>query len=417
MPTSFVRRHRCRRPVAVALGAATVAAATLAASPPAAAHRAGGHGRWLGTWAAGPLPGSGAGFTDTTVREIVHTSIGGNRIRIRLTNAYGAAPVTFANTSVGLRASGAGLAPRSERTVTFHGDKSVTVPAGGEVLSDPVALRVGPGTDLAVSLYVPDSGPAPTRHTVTNTTSYYTTGDHAADPAATAFTATTTRWYLLDGVQVAARPAARGTVVTFGDSITDGNHSSLDGDASYPQDLARRLAARHGPAMAVLNEGDSGNRILTDAGHSGDSALHRFTRDALGRPGVRDVIFLEGINDIGHDLGPGGTPGVTAAELIQGMRSIIAAAHARHVRIIGATLTPIGGSTYFTPAAEAKREAVNHWIRTAHAFDGYVDFDTATRDPADPTRFAPRYDSGDGLHPDDAGYQAMADAIDLHLLR
>jgi lysophospholipase L1-like esterase len=280
------------------------------------------------------------------------------------------------------------------------------------VLSDPVPLTVVAGQDLAVSLYVPGpTGPA-TRHPLAMATSYLASGDHAADTGADAFGATTSAWYLLDGVDVHARHGAR-AVVAFGDSITDGAQSTVDANRRYPDDLARRLGGRR---LSVLNEGISGNRLLTDAGGSGVSAQARFDRDVLGQTGVRDVIFLEGINDIGHNLGPVSGEPVTTQDLITGMTNIITRAHAHGLRIIGATLTPIGGSKYDSPEAETKRQAVNARIRTSDAFDGVVDFDAVTRDPADPARYLPAYDSGDHLHPGDAGYQAMADAIDLRLL-
>jgi lysophospholipase L1-like esterase len=300
--------------------------------------------------------------------------------------------------------------------VTFGGGQRVTLAAGAEVFSDPVPLAVAPERDLAVSLHVPGpSGPA-TQHGGAYTTSYSTTGDHAADPGAAAFTTTMSSWYLLDGIDVRSSASA-GTVVTLGDSITDGTNSTVDANRRYPDDLARRLlATRHGRAPGVLNEGASGNRLLTDAGSSGVNAQSRFARDVLAQTGVRDVILLEGINDIGHNLGPVAGQPVTPQDIIEAMSNIARAAHEHGLRIIGATLLPIGGSKYDNPDAEAKRQAVNTWIRTGNTFDGIVDFDQALRDPADPGRYQSRYDSGDHLHPNDSGYQAMADAIDLNLL-
>jgi lysophospholipase L1-like esterase len=407
--------HRFRMWLASLVALAAVGIALLGSSPTLAASPAHG-GTWVGSWAAAPMF-SGSGFTDRTLREIVRTSLGGDQVVIRATNVFGTSPVTFTHVTVGVRETGAALADGSPLTVTFGGAQQVTVPAGQELRSDPVPLVVGPEQDLVVSLYVPDSVAAATRHAIANTTSYEAAGDHAADTDATAFTSTSTVWYLLVGVDVwATRPA--GTVVAFGDSITDGVNSTLDGNRSYPQDLARRLRARPvAPALSVLNEGISGNRVLTDADGASQSALHRFDRDVFDQAGLRDVIFLEGINDIGHNLGPDGTEPVTVDQLVAAMKALIAETHRHGVRIIGGTLTPIGGSKYDTPEAEAKRQAVNDWIRDHHAFDGIADFDAVVRDPTEPARIAPRYDSGDGLHPNDAGYQAMADAIDLELLR
>lgn len=367
---------------------------------------------WVGSWSAAPVIGKGSGFSDRTLREIVHTSMGGDRVRIRLTNAFGTDRLVVDGAAVGARSSGAALVTGTARPVTFGGERKVVVPADSEVLSDPVPLTVVAGQDLAVSLYVSGlTGPA-ARHPTALTTSYLADGDHAADTGADAFTATTSSWFLLDGVDVRALHGTR-AVVAFGDSITDGVRSTFDADRRYPDDLARRLDGRR---LSVLNEGINGNQVLTDTGGSGVSALARFDRDALGQTGVRDVIFLDGINDIGHNaVGVSGEP-VTAQDLITAMTNLITRAHAHGVRIIGATLTPIGGSKYDVPEAEAKRQAVNDWIRTSGAFDGVVDFDAVTRDPADLTRFLPAYDGGDHLHPDDAGYQAMADAIDLRLL-
>jgi lysophospholipase L1-like esterase len=367
---------------------------------------------WVGSWSAAPVVGSGTGFSDRTLREVVHTSVGGDQVRIRLTNAFGTDGVVVDRTTVGAQSSGAALVTGTERPVTFGGQTEVVLPAGAEVLSDPVPMTARGGQDLAVSLYVPGStGPA-TRHPLAMATSYLAAGDHAADSGADAFTATTSAWYLLDGVDVRALPGIR-AVVAFGDSITDGAQSTVDANRRYPDDLARRLKDR---GLSVLNEGISGNRVLTDADGSGVSAQARFDRDVVGQTGVRDVIFLEGINDIGHNLGPVSGEPVTAQDLIAGMTNLTTRAHAHGLRIIGATMTPIGGSKYDNPEAEAKRQAVNAWIRTSAGFDGVVDFDAVTRDPASPARFLPAYDSGDHLHPDDAGYQAMADAVDLRLL-
>jgi lysophospholipase L1-like esterase len=288
------------------------------------------------------------------------------------------------------------------------------VPAGAETLSDPVALTTGPGQDLAVSLHTSGTVPAPTTHALALTTSYTASGDHTADTGATAFTGTTTAWTFLDGVDVhSACPAD--SVVALGDSLTDGVHSTPDANASWPAGLARRLDARPGCRTGVLNEGINANRLLTDNTTQPDTGQARFDRDVLAQTGVHTVILLEGINDIGHDLSATGDP-VTAGDVTDAYQALIRSAHSHGVRVIGATLLPIGGSKYDTPAAEQVRTEVNTWIRTSGAFDGVADFDETVRDPADPSRLLPAYDSGDDLHPDDAGYRAMADTVDLNLI-
>ncbi len=399
---------------AIVAGGTAVAASSPGAVAREAAPDAPGQA-WVGSWSTTPLVG-GAGFDNQTLREIIHISLGGEEVRVRLTNAFGTNGVVIDDVTVGVRDAGAALVQGTERPVTFGGAQQVTLPAGAEVLSDPVPLAVTAQQDLAVSLHVPAPTGAATRHAGAYTTSYAASGDHAAEPSAGAFTSTLSSWYLLDGVDVLTAPET-GAVVALGDSITDGTNSTVDANRRYPDDLARRLlAGPPGQLLGVLNEGASGNRLLTDGGSSGVSAQQRFDRDALAQTGVRAVILLEGINDIGHNLGPVSANPVTAQDLIDAMSNLIRAAHEHGLRIIGATMTPIGGSKYDTPDAEAKRQAVNEWIRTGGAFDGVVDFDRTVRDPADPSRFLPAYDSGDHLHPNDIGYQAMADAVDLNLL-
>ena len=410
---------------ALAIGAVTLLPThTAAAASPGTAGSSG----WVASWAASPMAPTAlisaqaeAGFTDQTVRNIVYTSVGGDAFRVRVSNAFGASPLTVGAVSVGLVLTGAQLAPDTSHAVTFDGKTSTSVPAGAEVLSDPVPMTVPPLTELAISLYLPTStGPA-TYHQDAQQTGYVASGDHAADPAATAFTTTTSSWDFVDGL-VTHAPRTPGTVVAFGDSITDGYQSQAGANARWPNYLARRLqAAFGGRAPAVVDEGISGNRILSPSACFGVSAETRFARDALSQPGVKDVILLEGINDIGQlrTTGPLRAPHavVSAAQIIAGDKQIIREAHAAGLEIIGATLTPFGGSQRWTAAGEITREQVNNWILTSGSFAGVIDFARAVADPGDPEALDPAYDSGDHLHPDGAGYQAMADAISMAMLR
>ena len=417
----------------VAMLALVGAAAAYSRGRHAAAHSRGHQAaaglHWVGTWGAAAQPDSQTTLTNQTVRNIIHTSAGGSGVSLRLTNTFGGNPAPYgdaftddhtlnvASVYVGLAAQGsAAVIPGTNRLVTFGGEQSVELPPASEAWSDPVDLRVPAGQDLAVSIYVPGTSPNATFHADTHQTSYLASGDSASDPAATAFTTTTQHWFFLDAVDVGARRQI-GAVVTLGDSITDGYQSTLNANRRWPDVLARRLAAVNWPIRGVINEGIDGNEILHDYNCCGGNpnAQARFDSDVLAEDGVRDVILLEGINDIGHH-----GPEITPARIIQGMKHLIERAHHAGLRIIGGTLTPDENTTiagYYTPAKELTREAVNQWIRTSHAFDGVIDFDRAVRDPTDPHRLLPAYDSGDHLHPNDAGYSAMGNAVPLSLLR
>jgi lysophospholipase L1-like esterase len=361
---------------------------------------------------AAPDDFSPAGFDDQTIRDIVWTSAGGQAARISLSNQFGTRPVTFGQVDIGMSAGGPFIVPGTSHRVTFAGSTSVTIAPGAVAVSDPVAMTVPAQTDLAVSLYVSrPTGPA-TYHSDAQQVNYVSaSGDYADSGSAAGFTITSQHWYFLDEVDVQAGPATGGTIVAFGDSITDGYHSTAGANDRWPNDLARRLlASLPGQVHPVVDEGIAGNRVLAGSDLFGVSALERFLRDAADVSGARYVVLLEGINDIGFTLTP-------AAKIIAGYEDLVAAAHAAGLKIFGATLTPFQGSGYYSAAREAVREAVNHWIRTSAAFDGVIDFDQAVRDPADPLRLLPAYDSGDHLHPNDAGYQAMADAVNLALFR
>lgn len=375
--------------------------------------------RWLATWTASPYdapprpPRDSVDrvprLIDQTLRLVVRTSIGGERVRIRLSNEYGDRPLVIGAAHIAVRDSGASIDPATDRTLTFGGRPSVRMLPGAVVFSDPVGLAVPALKDLAVSLHLADSSRLSTRHPLALQTSYVGHGNVAG---ARTFAPDTTLeiWPYLVGVDV-INPSVAGVIVTLGNSITDGARSTRDANARWPNVLAARLVRGDGPPLAVANAGISGGRVLTYG--AGPSALARFERDVLATPGLTHVILLEGINDIGRSA----IDGVTAEDIIFGYRQLIARAHDRGIVIFGATLTPAGPRTNFTPALEARRAAVNAFIRTSGEFDGVIDFDAVTRDPANPMQFLPAYDSGDHLHPGDAGYRAMGEAIDLRLFR
>jgi len=385
---------------------------------------------WVATWATAhraspPLASSAVGqpftaaqqaqfgFNNQTIRMIAPVSIGGRRVRVQLSNAFGTMPLKLGAVHVALRAKDSAIAPGSDRALTFSGQPSFTIPPGASALSDPVDLEVPPLGELAVSVYVPEAAGPPTIHTAGLHTTYISkSGDATAQPSIEDGI-TTQSWYWLSNIQVLA-PADVSAIVAFGDSITDGARSTPDADRSWPSRLARRLAANRETAhIAVLNQGIGGNRVLRD--NTGVNALARFDEDVLSPAGVKWLIVLEGINDIGQGARANALPenAVTAAELIAAHRQMIERAHLRGIKVMGATLTPYGGAGYSSEKGESIRDAVNTWIRTSGAFDAVVDFEAATRDPKNPKQFRPEFDSGDHLHPSDAGYQAMADAIDL----
>jgi len=370
-------------------------------------------GGWVGTWSASPGTGvanTPNGYPNYSIRNVVHTSVGGTQARVRLSNTFGTSPLTFGHVTVAVAQSGTSPAakPSTMRTLAFGGQRSVVVPAAAEVLSDPVTLNVPRDGDLLVTTYVPTpSGPV-TYHAFAGQTSFFTrNGDFADQESGAAFTEQTNVWHYVSGVDV--RSPAPGSIVAFGDSITDGVGSTGNANRRWPDLLADRLHGQYG----VLNAGISGNRLLLDIpGNAfGRNALARFADDVLSQGDVRTLIVLEGINDIQQ------TPHQTdPAAIISAYRQRIAQAKARGIRVVGATILPFKGWQVWDETLEATRGAVNDWIRTSHEFDAVVDFDKATRDPAAPLQMLAAYDSGDHLHPNDAGYQAMANAIDLSKL-
>lgn len=400
--------------IALALTLVPFGTASAAATASSASY---GKGTRVSAWSPSMTTG-GPAFDDQTIRMVVHSSVAGSGARITLSDRYSPEALDVGAVDVAVQASGGEAKPGTTRRVTFGGSGRVTIAPGDEVVSDAVPIQVAAGQNLLVSLYVPGATGTSTWHSDAFDTTYISAGDHTGDDGAAAFTTTTTSWYYLAGLDVVPT-TAKGTVVAVGDSITDGYHSSTSTYTRWPDFLGRRLGDERGPhKLSVVDAGIGGNRVLTDVPNlwQGVSALKRFGHDALAQPGVKDVILFEGINDIGNNVGPDGAP-LTAQHLIDGYRTLIDQAHAAHVRVIGATLMPDKGNGYYTPAAEDLRQTVNDWIRTGDAFDGVIDFDRALRDPANPEALDPAYDSGDHIHPNDDGMQAMSDAIDLRVLR
>lgn len=368
--------------------------------------------RQVTTWAAGDDMAGGT-LSDLTVRNIVHTSIGGSGLRVRLSNAKGTKTLHLDSVYLGLQDDGAALVPGSNRRVEFGGTTTAMIPPGGTVLSDPLPGTVPAQRNLAISIHVSgDSGPLTAHNRSMQHSFKSTSGDHAADEDATEFLTETATWFWLDALVVDA-PKQTGTVATLGDSITAGVGTTINANRRWPDVLADRFAALPPVRqMGVANEGISGNRVLSGVsrpGGAGDAALVRLTKDVLTKPGVETVLLFEGVNDIGA--------GASAQEIIGGYRQLISQSHGAGICIVAATVTPFGGSVFVDPEGETVRQAVNDFIRNSGAFDAVVDFDAATRDPDQPERLRPAYHDGDGLHPNDAGNAAMAAAIDLNALR
>jgi lysophospholipase L1-like esterase len=369
---------------------------------------------WVGTWAASP---SGtvtrSGFRDYTFRNVLHTSLGGSRARVRLSNTFSGSPVEVRAT-LGLprTAGSADAATGTLRRLTFGGRAFVVIPPRSQVLSDPVDLAIPADSDVFVSTYTPRSSGPVTSHRAAHQTSFFTIGgDHSADVTGFAFRRRTTSWHYVTGLDVDAAGDAR-AVVALGDSITDGAGSGRDRNARWPDVLADRLAHRPiGAPMAVLNAGINGNRVLLDSPASGPRSLARLDRDVFAAPGVRTVVVLEGVNDLKQQPRVDNT-----RQLIAGLEQIARQARTRGIRVVCGTITPYRGWPAYDALGERIRQKVNAFIRTGAAFDAIVDFDLVVRDPERPARLAAAYDSGDHLHPNAAGLRAMAEAIDLTVL-
>jgi lysophospholipase L1-like esterase len=430
---------------------ATVLACALAAAQTVTA-QTGDH--WVGTWStatvgrpqSAPPPAGGGGgrgrggpapfmpnqcppnpapaapgfvhFTNQTLRQIVHTSVGGSRLRVVLSNHYGSEPLAVGAAHVALRDKDAAIKTDTARKLTFSGGASFTIPPGAVAYSDPVDLTVPAAADLAIDLFLPGdtNTPSPlTMHTTAVQTNYVSEPGNHTGAVRLPTQTTTQNWFVIHRVDVQA-PASVGGLVAYGDSITDGTRSTPDTNNRWPDQLVRRMMAQNPPLrMGVMNAAIAGNRVLSDANfQAGINAQARFDHHVAAQPGATHVIFMEGINDIGQARE---NPTPSADDVIAAHKQIIERAHARGLKIYGATLTPFYGAAYYSEVGEAKRQAVNQWIRTSNAYDAVIDFDKVTRDPGDPKTFLAAYDSCDHLHPSDAGYKAMADAIDLALFR
>lgn len=402
-----------------------------------------GPGTWVGTWAASPYGGDPwhepPTLTDSTLRQIVHTSIAGKALRVRFTNEFGTEPLRIDAASIAIashppappvpKTVPAGAAAPSTiadpavtaidtaalHTLTFNGKPSVVIPAGAAVVSDPVNFATPTFANLAISFYLPVQQISNiTFHGDAAQDNFLVRGNHVSAPTLDGAN-TIASWYFIKGVDVEPADPNASAVVAYGDSITDGAHATENANHRWPDYLAQRLHDNSATAnMAVLDEGIGGNCVLITC--VGPNALARFDRDVLAQAGVRYVIVLESINDIGT-IHRRNQPDyhLTAEDLENGLAQLVARAHEHGIKVFGATLTPYQGAGYYTEEGEQIREAVNHWILSSGVFDGTIDFDKATRDPNKPLTFNPKYDSGDHLHPKDAGYDAMGNSIDLSL--
>jgi lysophospholipase L1-like esterase len=402
-----------RRAVLAALALALVPVGVRAGD-----HERGRRGEWLAVWGASPSDPASA-MPGVTIREHVRLSLGGDQIRIRLSNRFGTSPLTVGPVHVARQDTGAGIVPGTDRAVTFGGDDSVTIPAGALAVSDPVNLKVDDLQEIAVSIFLPPGSGTLTIHALGVATTYVSTPGDFTGASVLPVASTQLTKILLSNVEVRVKKDSD-AIVTLGDSITDGFASTVDANHRWPDFLAERLRARpQFNDVSVVDQGISGNRLRKDI--AGPNAQERFDRDVIAQTGVRWVTLLEGINDIGF---PGAvdppTPRTTAPEIIAAYKQLITRAHAAGLKIYGCTLTPFEGTIfpgYFAPDKEPVRQAVNEFIRTSGSFDAVIDFDKAVRDPSHPTRMLPAFDSGDHLHPNDTGYQAMANAVDLGLFQ
>lgn len=416
-PNIRYRRSSKRVFVAIVLWAAALffAASAFAQTSP----------NWVGTWATGPEMPSGMApwFENETLRQIMHVSVGGNVVRVRISNTYGDRPLVIASASVAVRTNGSAIDSATSKPLTFAGQRKVAIPAGAVWISDPVEMRVAPLSDVAVSLFFDQAMPGLTMHGLSFQTNYRAKGDLTAASTMPPSAPTFTNYFFVSGIEV-VNSEVKGVVVALGDSITDGASAKSDVNHRWPNFLAESLQKAN-QNLGVLNVGISGNRLLHDSApngrfQQGAAALARFDSDVLAQSGVTHLVVLEGINDIGH---PGQSApmseDVSAEEMIAALRQIATRAHSRGIKVYACTILPFEGTPYpgyYTPEKDLKRRKVNDWIRQSKEFDGIVDTDKAMADPAHPSRMRAEYDSGDHLHPGDAGQKAIADAVVQKLL-
>ncbi|MBN1392272.1 MAG: SGNH/GDSL hydrolase family protein [Sedimentisphaerales bacterium] len=376
-------------------------------------HKATAKECWIGTWVTAqqltephnnpPAPG----LSNNTLRQVVHATLWGSKLRVQFSNEYGNSPVTIKAAHIAASKGGSAIDTGTDKALTFKGAPSITIKAGEAVYSDTIDFNVKPLSNIAVSIYFGETSPAVTGHPGSRTTSYIQTGD-AVTAADMESAAKTDHWYILSGIDLWLDDSYA-CVVTLGDSITDGRGSTTNGNDRWPDNLARRLQANPDTKkVGVLNQGIGGNAVVT--GGLGPTALARFDRDVAEQPGVRWVIILNGVNDIG-----GSKSQKVATDLIAAFEQLIDKAHAKNIKVYGVPILPFGSSFYDSKDHEAARQTVNKWIRTSGKFDAVIDLDAAVRDPANPNKLLPEYDTGDHLHLSVAGYQKMADAIDLNL--
>jgi lysophospholipase L1-like esterase len=376
-------------------------------------------GEWVGTWATGPqlveprnMPPE-PGLSNNTLRQIVHVSLGGDSLRVKFSNEFGTTPVTMKAVHIAVSEDSSVIAPSTDKALSFDGKPSVTIQPGIAVTSDPFGFELKPLSNVTITIYFGDISPNLTGHPGSRTTSYILTGDKVS-AANFSGAAKTDHWYIIKGIDVVA-PKSAAAIVVLGNSITDGRGSGTNKQDRWPDELAKRLQENSGTReVAVLNEGIGGNCVLE--GGLGPTALSRFDRDVIDQTKVKWLIILEGINDIGGSRGPEASA-IIADRLIDAYKWMIKTAHANGIKVYGATMTPFGGSFYDRPGHEEARKKVNDWIRNSGDFDAVIDLDAAVRDPANPLHILPKYDSGDHLHPSEAGHKKLAEAVDLTLFK